>query len=381
MKKKIFRIAALSGSLEILLKGQLKFMNQYYEIVGVASFDPQSEKIVKNEGIRMISLHINRKINIAHDLVSLIKLYFLFRKEKPFIVHSITPKAGLLSMVAAYFARVPYRLHTFTGLVFPSRSGFMRKVLIFFDKLICFCATNVYPEGQGVKNDLKKYQITKKSLTIFGHGNVNGIDLTYFDPNVYSQSELVAIRAKIGLQQDDFVFLFIGRIVFDKGIKELITSFTEIQKNHSTVKLVLVGPYEKKIDPLPLKIENEITNNTSITRIGWQDDVRPYYALSNVFVFPSYREGFPNVLLQAGAMGKFSIVTNINGSNEIIKQEENGVIIPTMNSSALKKEMLKCLNMRSFFESPNFKYREMIAKKYDQSIVWNAILKEYETMK
>ncbi len=154
MKKKLFRVAAASASLSVLLKGQLRFMSDYYEVTGIASDGMQHRTLNEFEGVDTIAVRIERRISIATDLLTLYKLYRIFKREKPFIVHSLTPKAGLLSMMAAYLAGVPHRLHTFTGLIFPTQKGLMKHLLIFFDKVICHCATNVYPEGQGVKNDL-----------------------------------------------------------------------------------------------------------------------------------------------------------------------------------------------------------------------------------
>jgi len=355
-------------------------MNTYYDVTGIASNGPHHKAIQENEGIRTVQVRINRKINILEDIVSLYTLYRLFKKEKPFIVHSLTPKAGLLSMMAAYLSGVPHRMHTFTGLIFPTQTGLMKKVLIFFDKVICFCATNVYPEGEGVKRDMIRYGITKKPLHVIGNGNVNGIDLSHFDPDLYNTEKQAEIRNELGIENSDFVFSFIGRIVFDKGIVEMITSFIEVCKHHKNLKLLLVGPYEKKLDPLPAEIEEEIENNLNIISVGWQKDVRPFFAITNVFVFPSYREGFPNVVLQCGAMGKFSIVTDINGSNEIVRHGVNGVIIPSKNIQALTEAMSRCIENRLDYEFPKLEYRELIAKKYSQNFVWNAQLNEYKAL-
>ena len=380
VKKKVLRIAAVPGSLGILLKGQLKFLNQYYEVKGVASDDPTLYDLAEQEEITVIPVNINRKITPLQDLKTLFRLYKVFKKEKPFIVHSITPKAGLLSMMAAYLANVPHRLHTFTGLVFPTSTGLLKQVLIFFDKVICFCATRIYPEGNGVKNDLINYRITKKPLKIIGHGNVNGINLSIFDPDIYSKEDIVKLKNELGILPEDFIFLFVGRMVNDKGIKELVDSLVGLQKTNQSIKLLIVGSNTKFLDPIPENIEKELNTNKDIIQVGWQTDVRPYFAISNVFVFPSYREGFPNVVLQAGAMGKFSIVTDINGSNEIIEDGFNGKIIPTQDKRALETAMHECLNDKSLYESHNPEYRKTIAEKYEQSIVWTSLLEEYQKL-
>lgn len=379
-KKKVIRIAAKAGSLGVLLKGQLNFLNSFYDVVGIASIQDSLKKVGDQENIRIKAVRIDRRINIVVDFISLIKLYFIFKKEKPFIVHSITPKAGLVSMLAAYLAGVPHRLHTFTGLIFPTKTGFSQQVLIFFDKIICFCATNIYPEGLGVRNDLLQFKITNKELKILGNGNVNGIDVSHFDPDLYQQNDIRKTKIEIGILPTDFVFLFVGRIVADKGINELITSFSLINKKHQNVKLLLVGPYEQDIDPISSEVQQEIEKNSNIISMGWQQDVRPFFAVSNVFVFPSYREGFPNTLMQAGAMGKFSIVTDINGSNEIIEPNVNGVIIPVKDCNALVNEMSNCLDNRIVFEKLNLNNRRMISEKFDHKIVWEAVLKEYQSM-
>lgn len=380
MKKKVLRVAAVPGSLATLLNGQLAYLNQYYEVIGLASEGQQHEDIRTNENINTIPVNISRRINPFQDFISLIRLYIIFKREKPFLVHSITPKAGLLSMVAAYLARVPHRAHTFTGLIFPTKEGFMKRILIFFDKIICFCATSIYPEGQGVKNDLINYDITRKPLKIIANGNVNGVDVDHFDPSLFSQKSILDLRNKYDYSPNDFIFLFVGRIVKDKGIIELINAFAQLQSKKSNIKLLLVGTFESDIDPVPSDIENEILQNQDILHVGHQLDVRPFFALSNVLILPSYREGFPNVILQAGAMGKYCIVTDINGSNEIIKHNQNGAIIPVKDSAALLEQMVHCLETKSRFEAPNSTYRQLIVDKFEQKIIWEALLKEYQSM-
>lgn len=380
MKKKLFRVAAATGSIAVLLKGQLRFMNDHYDVTAIASEGVRHKGIRESEGIRTIPININRKISIGADVVSLYKLYRVFKREKPYIVHSLTPKAGLVSMMAAYLAGVPHRMHTFTGLIFPTQNGLMKQLLIFFDKVICFCATRVYPEGEGVKRDLIHYGITKKPLKVIANGNVNGIDLSYFDPNQFEPKKQAEIRKEWGFKNSDFVMSFIGRMVRDKGIVEMVTAFMEVRKTHTDVKLLLVGPQEKELDPLPAYIEEEITHNPNIVSIGFQNDVRPFFAITDVFVFPSYREGFPNVVLQAGAMGRFSIVTDINGSNEIIEEGYNGTILPVKDVDALTQAMSHAVENRSAFRAPNLGYRALITKKYDQKLIWQAQLDEYRKL-
>ncbi|WP_116772106.1 glycosyltransferase family 4 protein [Maribacter litoralis] len=381
-RKKIIRTAALSGSLYVLLEDQLRFLNQYYDILAIGSDPGQEylEKLKRREGIRGKEINIERKISLVNDLVSLYRLYIVFRKEKPFMVHSITPKAGLLTMIAGYFARVPARVHTFTGLIFPTQTGTMKRVLLFFDKLICRFATHVYPEGNGVKNDLINYKVTSKPLKVIANGNVNGIDLYKYNPALFSKEENNKLRNSIGVSENDLVFLFIGRLVNDKGVNELVNAFNKLSATDEHVKLVMVGSYIGETDLLPDETWAKIKANAAILYVGHQDDVRPYLAMSDIFVFPSYREGFPNVVLEAGAMGLPAIVTDINGSNEIVLDRENGLIIPSKDEEALYLAM-NTLNTDNSLKEKLEKYaRPMITTRYEKSEVWAAILEEYKVI-
>lgn len=378
--KKIIRTATVSISLDILLKGQLAFLKEHYEVVAVSGQDVHLDNVANREGVRTIPVSFQRQISPFKDFISLLKLYKVLRKEKPLIVHSITPKAGLLTMIAGYFAGVPIRVHTFTGLVFPYKKGFIHHLLLFLDKVLCRFATHIIPEGEGVKKDLLAFKVTKKPLKVIANGNVNGIDLDFFNPNKVSQVEQENLKQQLHINPTDFVFVFIGRLVSDKGINELVAAFTDLSKQNSNCKLLLVGPFESELDPLNRETLDLISSNKSIISVGFQEDIRPYLALSDVFVFPSYREGFPNVVLQAGAMNLPCIVTDISGSNEIILQNENGIILPIKNKKAIfdgLNTMLLDVELRS---KCKFNARHLISSRYEQSQVWNSLLKEYQIL-
>jgi glycosyltransferase involved in cell wall biosynthesis len=293
------------------------------------------------------------------------------------MVHSITPKAGLLTMTAGFFAGVPIRIHTFTGLIFPSKTGLLKQLLILMDKLLCKFATHIYPEGNGVKQDLIDFGITSKPLKVIANGNVNGIDTDYFNKKNLSELENQTLKNTLGINSDDFVFIFVGRLVGDKGINELIAAF-KIFNTADNIKLLLVGPLEQELDPLSKDTLQEIKANKNIISVGFQKEVRSYFAIADALVFPSYREGFPNVVLQAGAMNLPCIVTDINGSNEIIVDGINGVIIPTKNSVALFEAMDKLKNEHAFKEKLQKNTREMIVSRFEQKFVWESLLEEYK---
>lgn len=377
MKTKIIRTSTIAMSLNLLLKGQLSFLSKHYDVVAVSGYDNDLELVKNREKVAVKDIKMERQIAPFQDLISLYKLYKFFKKEKPTIVHSITPKAGLLTMMAAKYAGVPIRLHTFTGLIFPSKKGFFQKLLIVMDKVLCWHATHIFPEGNGVKQDLEKYKITSKPLKIIANGNVNGIDVDYFNFENVTIEEKQKLKNELNILPEDFVFIFVGRLVSDKGINELVQAFSKLHTPHS--KLLLVGPLENNLDPLSPETLKEINYNPNIISVGYQTDVRKYYAISNVLVFPSYREGFPNVVLQAGAMQLPSIVTNINGSNEIIKHNKNGLIIPVQNSDAIFAAMLTIMNQVDINDM-KMQARLMIKNQYKQELVWEALLKKYKEL-
>ena len=378
MKVKVIRTSTIPISLNKLLKGQLKFLSKEFEVIGLSSSGTDLDEVKDREGVKTIAVEMQRGMSPFKDIVSLVKLYLVFKKEKPQIVHSITPKAGLLCMLAAKFAGVPIRMHMFTGLLFPTMKGFSQKIFIKMDQLLCWAATNIYPEGNGVKQDLINYNITSKPLKVLANGNVNGIDLDIFSPKQISEDQKYQLRNELNFDPQDFVFVFVGRLVGDKGINELVDAFKSF--DNSNVKLLLVGPLELKQDPIKEATIKEITNNKNIISVGSKSDVRPYLAISDVLVFPSYREGFPNVVLQAGAMELPCIVTNISGCNEIIEEGKNGIIIPPKNKLAIANAMNFVIDNKDKKEFFMKNARSMIESRYNQKLVWNAILKEYNSL-
>ena len=373
--KKLFRISTIPTSLETLLKGQLKMLSEYYEVVAVSSPGEKMKVLEEREGVRTVSIPMERRISLVKDFISLLRLIVLFAKERPDMVHSITPKAGLLSMLAAWITRVPVRMHTFTGLVFPTATGKMQKLLIAMDRLTCFCATHINPEGEGVKRDLVNYNITSRPLHIIANGNVNGIDLEYFD-----KTPEVVEKACSYKKEGTFTFCFVGRMVRDKGINELVHSFLRLYQKDERVRLLLVGPFEKELDPVLPEVEEHILHHPGICYMWYQNDVRPFLVASDALVFPSYREGFPNVVIQAGAMGLPAIVTDINGCNEIVLPDLNGVIIPSKDEQALYESMKYFASHPVEVEKMAANARPLIASRYEQRIVWNALLDEYKSI-
>lgn len=375
-KLKIIRATTVPQSLNGFCKGILRELSEKYEVVGLSSPGEELEEVANREGVRVIAVPMERHISMMNDLKSLLKMIGVFHKEKPTMVHSMTPKAGLLCMVAGWLTRVPVRVHTFTGLVWPTSTGLKRKILMTTDRLTCACATHIIPEGEGVRNDLIAGKITNKPLKVLGYGNVMGVDMERFS----RRPEVMKVADKL---RDDsmFTFVFVGRIVKDKGINELCAAYERIHKKHPKTRCWLIGPYEDNLDPITAESRRLIEkSDNGLEAVGRKsgDELLAYYAAADCFVMPSYREGFPNTVLEAGAMGLPSVVTDINGSREIIEDGKNGVIIPSQNAEALYEAMQKMLIDKEKREYMAGNVRRMIAGRFEQGFVRKCLYDFYD---
>jgi glycosyltransferase involved in cell wall biosynthesis len=380
-KKTLVRITTVPISLEKLLAGQLRYMSQFYRVVAVSSEKDNLERLGEKEKVATFHVHLTRKITPIADFKALLRLYFYFRKTKPAIVHTHTPKAGTIGMLAAKLAGVKIRLHTVAGLPLLEETGTKRKILNAVEKLTYACATKVYPNSVGLKDIIIQSRFCQPNkLKVIANGSSNGIDTEYFSRKHFSEDTLSQLQKQLGIQSEDFVFVFVGRLVKDKGINELIQAFCRLPQEQHPVKLLLVGDYESDLDPLQPNTLAQITSNPNIISTGFQSDVRPYFCLSHALVFPTYREGFPNVVLQAGALDLPGIVTNINGCNEIVVPGKNGLIIPVKEENAIFDAMQFFIHHPQETSAMKKNAREMIETRYKQAVVWEAIRQEYQIL-
>ena len=361
-QRKLIRLTTVDLSLYKLLKGQLKFVNQYYHVIGVASDTGLLDAVAKREGVSVIDVPMHREISLMADVKSLFDLYRLFKVEQPYIVHVNTPKGSLLGMIAAWAAHVPHRVYTVTGLRYQGAKGFFRFILKTMERVSCFFATNVIPEGQGVLQTLQTDHITNKPLRVLHYGNINGIDTDFFRPMELDHSN------------DLFTFVFIGRIVRDKGIHELTACMRRLD-----CRLLLVGSFEDG-DPIDEEDKRFLLSSEKVKYVGWQDDIRPFLAQSDALVFPSYREGFPNVPIQAGSMERASIVTNINGCNEIVVDGLTGRIVDAHNEESLLSTMNWFIHHPVEVKRMGKAARDLVKERFEQKDLWHALLDYYDSL-
>ena len=372
---KIIRATTVPQSLNTFCRGMLRELSEKYEVVALSSPGETMPEIEEREGVKTIAIPMERHISPYKDFKSLIKIIKAIRKEKPTMVHSMTPKAGLLCMIAARLNKVPIRIHTFTGLVFPTSTGMKRKMLMLTDKITCSCATHIIPEGEGVKNDLLNHGITKKPMKVLGYGNVRGVDMDYYS----RRHEVMTISEKIR-DNKKFTFLYVGRIVRDKGINELVAAFKKLHEKYPDTRIFLVGKYEDSLDPVSKETRQAIEEHDGIMAVGLKhgNNLLAYYAAADCYISPSYREGFPNTVLEAGAMGLPSIVTDINGSREMIIEGENGNIIPSKDEQALYNAMEKMKNDNEGLKRMASKARKLIGDRFEQQFVRKCLYEFYD---
>lgn len=348
-----------------------------FDVIAVSANGKEIPEIVDFEGVEHKVFNLTRSITPFTDLLTIVKLTHYVRKERIDIIHTHTPKAGLIGLMAGYLAGVKVRLHTIAGIPWMESHGFKRLILKHVDKFIYRFASRVYSNSEKLKTFILDEKLVRAyKLKVLGNGSSNGIDTAYFDPDQvkFSKKEL---RCQLNIPETAFVFIFVGRVVKDKGMNELARAFTKLPK---TAHLVLVGPLEQDLDPLADETLKFFQEDSKVHLLGYQNDVRPFLKLADALVFPSYREGFPNVPLQAGAFGLPSIVTDINGCNEIVVDRQNGLVIPVKDEDALKSAMELLINDKVLVEQMKARSRQMIVNRYAQKVVWEALYTEYRRL-
>lgn len=271
MKRKVIRITTVPVSLKVLLKGHLNFMQKHFEIIAVASSGKELNEVKEAEGVKVFSIEMSRNITPLKDILSIIRMYRLLKKEAPYIVHSHTPKAGFIGMTAAFLARVPNRLHTVAGLPLMETKGIKRHILLLVERYTYSLSNLILPNSTGLKDFIIKNKLTSESkLSVLGKGSSNGINLSYFQPSDLIRNQGDLLKEKYNLY-DLFIYLFIGRMVSHKGVNELVSAFLKVNAIYPQTLLLLVGEFESSLDPLS-SFTLESLDHPSIIHVGFQPD-------------------------------------------------------------------------------------------------------------
>ncbi|QNA89670.1 glycosyltransferase family 4 protein [Massilia sp. Dwa41.01b] len=373
--KKLLITTTVPETLHSILGLQPRFLSAYFDVSLATSAGDTVDAIRERECVPVAEVPMVRRIDPVADMKALLAMIAHIRKLRPDVIHSYTPKAGLITMLAAWVCRVPVRVHTFTGLLFPTAVGMQRLLYIALDKLICMCATRVVPEGEGVRRDLTGSRITGKRLEVIGHGNIAGVDTQFFSPEAGAVTgQAHVLRRDLGIGDGAFVFCFIGRLNRDKGIAELVEAFGTLPES---AHLLIVGAVDLSA-PAETGALAAISTHRRIHRLGYQNDVRPALAAADVLVLPSYREGFPNVVLQAGAMGVPSIASDISGCNEVISPESNGWLVPPRSADALASCMKEAMGVEpQVLSQMGQRARSVVQERFERTAHWERMRSFY----
>ncbi|MBK6365634.1 MAG: glycosyltransferase [Saprospiraceae bacterium] len=378
-RPKILRITTVAGTMNVILKGQLAYLNQSFDLIGAtAPFFNYFDEIAEREGIKLYSVDLTRRITPIRDLGALFKLIYIILKERPDIIHTQTPKANLIGIMAGFICGTRVRMLSIVGMPVYKEVGIKGKLLKLLDLLSFRMATHIYPNSRGLFNHYSRSSIALKKLGFIGNGSSNGIDFDYYNPKAVKEDELNRVRTETSLKKEHFVFSFMGRVVNDKGILEMVDAFLSFcdLEEFTNSRLLIIGPLRDSDDPIPVKYQNVLKTHPKICHVGLQKDVRPYLMLSNAFVFPSHREGLPGSLMQAGAMELPLLASDIIGNREIIEQAD-GIIFPVKNKEAIATVMIEIFRNVDKRESMVNTIRNKMKQLYDQKYYWKALKEEY----
>lgn len=379
---KLIRITTTAEMHTNQLSGQVDFMRQNgFDVLLISSAEETEPRLLQLQPCRHIVVPMTRRITPFADLAALGKLIRIINKEKPDIVHTESPKAGLLGMLAAKLCGIKIRIHTVAGLPLMVEKGMKRKVLDEVEKLTYAAATNVWPNGPSLRDYILEMKYTRKSkLHIIGKGSSNGIDLQKFNPSALNFEIMDEVKKSIQYDPSLTYLLFVGRMVYDKGVVELINVFKRLQKDHPNLRLLLIGYHERSLDPLPAESEYEIDNNKAIFHINWSDKIEYYMQLSNFFVFGTHREGFPNVLVEAGAMKLPIICSRIVGNIDMVEDNVTGILFESNNEDSFYKAIQKALSNPEQSKKMATRLYANITSSFDRKIYWQTMLAEYKRL-
>ncbi len=372
-RPKVFFLATVEFAVNAFLLSHLKVLSKCFDVTVIVNTDDPLFLTQQGVDVKVVPLRISRNIRILSDAICLIRLVYIFFKFRPSVVHSITPKAGILAMLAAFITRVPLSLHTFTGQVWANKKGIKKILLKLVDKLIGNLSTMNIVDSHSQRDFLVAENVLSPSKTIvFGNGSVSGVDLKKFKPSKRAYAE---VRCELSIPKDAFVFIYLGRLNAEKGVLDLAAAFSQIHDDKAY--LLVVGPDEGGYGQ---QIKDLCSMNLGRVRlVGFSNEQHRYFAASNVLCLPSYREGFGSVIIEAAAMGIPTIGSDIYGISDAVLNRKTGLLCPPKNPN----QLLKCMEL--FLSSPDLvsQYgaaaRERAINEFDANILTKCWLDFYQT--
>lgn len=378
--KKIARIATVPYAIATQIGDQVSYLNDLgMQVVIISAGGPELSRFPFSESLRHECIDIPRTISPWRDILALVKLLKIFRKHRFDLIHSTTPKAGLLSAVAGFLAKIPIRLHTFTGQPWVNRKGIVRLVTRMCDKIIGYLNTKCYADsGSQRKFLIDEGIIPEHKIAVIGAGSLAGVDLTRFDPSRWSYEEKAVLRKQLNLNHNSKVLIFVGRITKDKGIVELTEAVCSLLKTGYNIDLVLLGPLDQDRGGEGSLSLGQIVRSPRIHYVGYTDCPEKYLAISDIFCLPSYREGFGTVVIEAAAMGVPCVGSRIYGLTDAILDGQTGILAPPQDAASLENGLKQLLDNPEFSKRMGQNARERVIMEFDSRIVNEKTALEYE---
>jgi lipopolysaccharide/colanic/teichoic acid biosynthesis glycosyltransferase/glycosyltransferase involved in cell wall biosynthesis len=378
---KLVHIMTVPQSLGFLAR-QVRFMkDQGFEIHAIASRGPGLDRFGREEGVSTYSVEMPRRISPLGDLVALVRLIRILRKIRPAIVQGHTPKGGLLGMIAAFLVGVPVRIYTLHGLPLETARGFKRILLRWTEKISCLLASQVIPVGPSLRRiGIAEGLASQSKMKVLGQGTINGVDaLDRFNPLPHALSEGRAVRLAHGIPPDARVIGFVGRIVRDKGLEDLVEAWKSLREQYHDLHLLVVGGFELR-DPISVASEDILRSDPRVHLTGNVDSMPPMYGAMQIVVLPTYREGFPTVLLEAAAMGLPVVATRVTGCGDAVLDGVTGTLVPAGDPDRLSDALRTYLDQPGLGLERGRAGRERVLREFRQEVVWEHFHREYRRL-
>ncbi len=364
----------------MFLRGQIAHMKQRgFEVIAVSSPGAELQRFGAEQDIEVVGVEMPRAITPLRDARALIELTRTLRRLRPTIVHAHTPKGGLLGMLGAALAGVPVRVYHMRGLPMLTARGARRTLLSLTERVSCRAAHQVISVSTSIKDIAVAEQLCPPAkITTLGAGSGNGVDATRFDPRRHAMAR-AATRETYGIPSDALVVGFVGRLVQDKGVVELVDAALQLFAPYPNLHLMLVGMLEER-DAIPGHIREQLHQNPRIHWRGEDWDTPPLYAAMDLVALPTYREGFPNVPLEAAAMKLPVVATDIPGCRDAILDGMTGTLVPPRDSAALAVALRRYIDDEGLRVRHGEAARVRVLQQFTQHAIWNALRETYDTL-